>query len=187
MAGTPLAIEFTHVVESNRADGAQSGITMCKPSPTVLSIPSRWTFEKQTHAEAIQEIDTLAQLLVTGAEALSGLYLRICDTIRKHELTPDEIRDVLGKHFPPPRVSEFVRIAQAPPEVYRRYHAGFVGFRATLAACRGYRITADGELHHRKIRRAAERLVQLMGSGCVSVRGHHITVDAAALMLLAAI
>lgn len=51
-----------------------------------------------------------------------------------------------------------------------------VGFKAVLAECRGYRLTPDGELRRRKIRRAAERLVLLMGQGSVEVHGHRVVV-----------
>jgi hypothetical protein len=143
---------------------------------TTIDIPSRWNFHNSTHAEAVAEVDRLSQILVRGAEALSGLYLRICDTIRDHKFTDDEIRRILGKHFPPPRVSEFVKIANAPPEVYRRYRGGFIGFRSALSECRGYQINTTEFLKSKKIRRTAERLINLMGDGEVTVNGKRVTV-----------
>jgi hypothetical protein len=143
---------------------------------TTLVVPARWSCGRMTHAQAVAEVDNLARMLVNGIAALSGVYLRICDTIRQSGLTDDEIRDGLGKHFPPQRVSEFIRIARAPDEVYRRYRAGFVGFRATLSECRGYRLHSDDWLKRRKIRRTAERLIGLMGQGSVEVCGRQVTV-----------
>lgn len=158
---------------------SQPSFTLCKsePPPITLSIPSRWHFAKLTHSEALSEVDRLAKILVKGADALCGLYMRICGTIREHRFTDTEIRHTLGKHFPPPRVSEFVKIANAPPEVYRRYEAGFIGFRSALAECRGYTIHSTDFLKSKKIRRTAERLVNLLnGAGEVSVKGRKITV-----------
>lgn len=146
-------------------------------SPTTLTIPSQWSCARLTHAEAVSEVDRLAKILLTGADALCGLYMRICETIRRYSFTDAEIRATLGKYFPPPRVSEFVKIANAPPEVYRRYEAGFIGFRAALAECRGYQINTTEFLKSKKIRRAAERLINLMdGVGEVTVKGRKITV-----------
>lgn len=154
-------------------------VTPAKSYNLVLDIPPRWDFEKRTHAQALEEIDRLAGILSRGAEALSGLYIRICHTLRQHNLTNDEIREVLSPHFAPPRVSEFIRIANAPPHVYRRYHGGFIAFRAALAECRGYQITSNEEIKRRKIRRTAERLIELMGPGEVEVCGQRVTVSAA--------
>lgn len=145
-------------------------------SPTVLTIPSRWGKGKFSHDEAIEEIDRLAKILVRGADALCGLYLRICDTIRESRLENEEIRSTLSKHFPPPRVSEFIKIANAPEDVYRRYRAGFIGFRAALSECRGYRINSSEFLQSKKIRRAARRLIDLIGHGEVTVKGRRVSV-----------
>ena len=161
----------------NRAKGL---VTICNSGLAMeLEIPSRFgDIRQRTHGEAVLEIDRLARILATGADALRGLYLKICDMIRSHELTDEEIRSVLGRHFPPPRVSEFVKIANAPPEVYRRYYAGFIGFRAALAECRGYRRHTTKELHRKKVRRAAERLITLLGQGEVVVCGKRVIVSA---------
>lgn len=149
---------------------------MAELAEYAVIVPSRWAIMPLDHAGALRELDRLAGVLVEGAEALGGLYMRICDTMREHQLTDTEIRSVLERHFPPPRVSEFIRIARAPEEVYRRYRGGFVGFRAALAECRGYHVHGDGWLTQRKIRRAAERLVLLLGQGEVAVRGRRVIV-----------
>jgi hypothetical protein len=145
--------------------------------PTVLEIPNRfWDLTKRTHAEAVEEIGRLAGILSTGATALGGLYSRVCDLIRKNNLTDREIRDTLSKHFPSSRVAEFIRVANAPPEVYRRYYGGFIGFKTALAECRGYQIHTDDELRKKKIRRAAERLIALLAEGEVTIKGVRVTV-----------
>lgn len=140
-----------------------------------LDIPSQWDWNNYTHEQAVAEIDRCAGILARGAEALSGLYVKICTLIRRHGLTDSEIRDALSRHFPPPRVSEFITIAHAPDEVFRRYHAGFVGFRATLNECR-YKLHSDAWRRQRTIRRTAERLIHLLGQGTVEVLGHRVTV-----------
>lgn len=174
MSGIGLAF-----VNGTDRDAGSERLHLCmlnEPLPVTLSIPSRWNFEKLTHAEAVEEVDRLAQILVRGTDALCGLYLRICETIRVRQFTDEEIRSVLGKHFPQPRVSEFVKIANAPPEVYRRYQAGFIGFRAALAECRGYRINTTEFLKSKKIRRTAGRLIDLMGQGEVVVKGKRVLI-----------
>lgn len=145
--------------------------------PSTITVPSRWDWTNRSRVEVLQELDKCAQILVKGTEALSGLYLKMCDMIREHGLTDDEIRVALCKHFPPPRISEFLKVARAPDLVYRRYRAGFVGFKAVLAECRGYRIHQDEWLKRRKIRRAAERLMLLMPQGgSVEVCGRKLDV-----------
>lgn len=142
----------------------------------VTDLPCRWSHDIRTHEDALLDIDRCGRLLAEGVERLSGLYLRICDDIRNHGLTENEIRATLGKHFPPPRVSEFIRVANAAPETYRRYRFGLVGWKATLAECRGYKQTPTKELTRRRIRRCAERLVLLLGRGEVQVRGRRVSV-----------
>jgi len=101
----------------------------------------------------------------------------MCDLIRLHEMTDREIKESLGKHFPQPRISEIMRVSRAPDDVYRRYRAGFFGFKAALEQCRGYRVTSTSELNRRKIRRAAERLIVLLnGPAQLTVRGRVIEI-----------
>lgn len=146
------------------------------PDDIILEIPCRWDLRRRNHDEAVQEIDRLAGILKRGAEALSGLYLRICDAIRWHELTDEEIRETLGKHFPASRVSEFLLVARAPDDVYHRYRAGFFGFKAALDQSRAYRVGSPEKLRTKQIRRAAERIVSLLGAGEIEVRGHRVIV-----------
>lgn len=129
--------------------------------PLHISIPSRWTFQHFTHIEALHEVDRLAGIVAAGVEALHGLYLRITDLIRENELTDEEVKQTLASHFPQPRISELIRVAHAPPEVYRRYACHFFGFKAALQECRGYRVNRTEILRRRQVRRAAERLVKL--------------------------
>lgn len=145
--------------------------------PTTIDFPSRWTFHPKNQEEAARELSTLAETLAKGCEAVHGLYMRMCDLIRLTELPEDQIRKSLSRHFPQPRISEILRVSRAPDEVYRRYRAGFFGFKAALAECRGYRITPTKELNRRKIRRTAERLVALLdGPGELRIRGKTITI-----------
>ena len=166
------------LIQTCERTGSEAGsLTLCKMETLELSmVPTRWDFARRTKPEAIAEIDRCAGILADGAERLCGLYLKICDMIRWQGLTPDEIREVLSKHFPSPRVSEFIRVSNAEPEVYRRYRCGIIGFRAVLDECRGYRIHDNKWRLHRKIRRAAERLIALLGSGELTVCGHRVIV-----------
>jgi len=148
-------------------------ITELAPS-SQIAIPSRWSVltARATREEVLSEIDSLAAILVKGVAALQGLYLRICDTMRNHHVSNEDAREILSRHFPPPRVSELIKVANAPEEVYRRYRAGFFGFKAALAECRGYRILPEERLVHKRMRRAAERLINLAGSSPTTFTVH---------------
>lgn len=140
-------------------------------SPTTSELPaiSRFTLITQDRGAAIAEIEDIARYIESGVEALSGMYLRICDIIRAHDLSDNEIRTVLESHFPPPRISEFIRVARAPYSVYVRYRAGFFGFKAALRACSGFHVTPNERLKQRRIQHAAERLAKLTGPGKLHV------------------
>ena len=129
-----------------------------------ISFPGRFvirTGEQRKVAELERELDSMARILVEGCRAISGLYMRMCDVIRDGPFTDDDVRRILGQHFPPSRVSEILRVARAPERVYQKYAAGFFGFKAALRATRFYQITPSQELKRRKLRRAAERIVSL--------------------------
>jgi uncharacterized protein (DUF2236 family) len=147
-------------------------------TPVKLTIPSRWVVINRDHQAAQAELSQIAIILVRSAEAIGDLYMRMCDLIRESDITDDEVRHILESHFPPSRISEILRVSRAPREVYIRYTAGFFGFKAALRQCRGYQVTAAKELCRRKIRRAAERLVLLLGGPAeLHVRGHVVKVD----------
>ncbi len=174
---------LTVFVQNDTDQNQNTKFTMCNQAipgskDVEITIPGRWDLTRYTHAERIQEIDRLARILTQGTEALYGLYMRLCDHIRDAQLTDDEIRKHLSPHFSAPRISEFIRMANAPKDVYFQYRAGFIGFRATLQVCRGYTVNVPEHVKRKKIRRVAERLVGLMGSGEVEVRGKKVTVTA---------
>ncbi len=147
---------------------AESGGTLCSTTfetvaETTLTIPSRWNPGRNlTYAEAVVEVEKHAKLLAEGAKRLCGLYMRICDTMRTHGFTNDEMRKILSKHFPPPRVNEFIRVVNAPDDVYRRYQGKLIGFRAALQQCRGYKINSSAFLKKKKIVRTARVLINLL-------------------------
>lgn len=126
-----------------------------------ISIPGRWAVGNPADYRA--ELKRLAVVFAAGTQALGGLYMRICDTIRKSNLTDSEVRSVLESNLSAARVSELLRVAHAPEEVYIRYTTGFFGFKAALRECRGYVVTPSEELRRRKMRRTAERLIILAG------------------------
>lgn len=145
--------------------------------PKTIECPSRWTlFGSQTLEQGKTEIQKLAGIIVKGTEALGGVYMRLVDTIRHHGFTDDEVRKMLSRHFSEPRVSEILRVAKAPEEVYNRYMAGFFGFKAALRECRSYTITPGTELIRRKAKRAAIRLITLGVTGEIHVKGRVVTV-----------
>lgn len=147
-------------------------------SEIVLRLPSRWAVNRLDRIGTVNELAHLAKTLCTGCEALTGLYMRMCDLIRGSDLTDIEARAILSPHFSQPRISEILRVSRAPEAVYARYTAGFFGFKAALKECRGYQVTPIAELRVRKIRRAAERLVLLLGGPAqLRVREHRIIVD----------
>lgn len=183
-ANSHICLAFELLCQPTIRNGTEA-VTLCKNQmDTVISIPSRWEVDNRTHAQALADIDRCAALLARAVEASRGLYLRICDSIRLHGLTDGEIRAVLSKHFQPPRVSEFLLIARAPDEVYRRYQLGFVGFRATLSRCRGYTVHSSDFLKRRKIRRAAERIIDLLGPGEVCCSGMRVVVESLARVVV---
>jgi hypothetical protein len=151
-----------------------SAMELTEPLP--LLVPGRWTVGKLNYGQAVSELDRLAGILAHGVDQLHGLYMRMCDLIRDNNLSDDDVRLALCKHFSPPRVSEFLRVAHAPDAVYRRYHGGFVGFKAALRECRGYRVTPNEQLRRRKIQHAAQRLARLAGATTVCVSRWEVAV-----------
>jgi hypothetical protein len=133
-------------------------------APTTLTIPSRWGSRgsKMTHAEAVAEVEMHAKLLAAGSKALCGLYLRICDTMRTHSFSNEEMKKVLSKHFARQRVDELIQVVNAPDDVYRKYHAQLIGFRAVLEQCRSYRIHSCDFLKKKTILRTAHKLIKLL-------------------------
>lgn len=144
----------------------------------IITFPSRWVIRRAGNYEL--ELKQLAGIITRGAEAIAGVYMRMCDIVRQGSLTDSEVREILAPYFPQPRISELLRVSRAPEEVYKRYTAGFFGFKAALRECRGYQITGGPELLRRKIARAAERLILLTGgAGEVRIRGKLITITQA--------
>lgn len=144
----------------------------------IIAVPSRWQFRQLSRREAVAELDRLGGIISKGVEALHGVYMGLTDLIRDHGLSDGEVRSALAGKFPQPRISELIRVARAPNEVYRRYQCGFFGFKAALQECRGYQITPSEELHRRKIRRTAERLLHLVkGPATIEIAGHTIIVS----------
>lgn len=148
-----------------------------EPHGNTVRFPSRWQLDRGKGVAAVrQEIADLAEIINRGTEAITGCYMRICDLIRSRGLTEAEVRDILSPHFPPPRISEILRVANAPEQVYLRYSTGFFGFKAALRVCRGYRVTPAARLLRVRARRAAERLILLGFRGEMVVRGLTISV-----------
>lgn len=154
-------------------------VELCQPAQ--LTIPGRWAINDTSadRESVLRQLDEMAGTLASGAEALCGLYMRMSDTVRDYGVPNDEARKILSRHFPPARVSEFLRVANAPPEIYRRYRAGFFGFKAALAECRGYRLTDDAHQKKKKMRYSATRLLKLAGYAPaeILVLGFKVTIE----------
>ena len=128
-----------------------------------MSFPLRWTVGRLDCGQSIRELERLSSLCVRGAEAVIGVYMRICDLIRSGSLGDEQARSILSARFSRQRVSEIMRVARAPDEIYSRYTAGFFGFKAAVRQCRAYNVTSTSELKRRQVRRTAQRLVSLVG------------------------
>lgn len=146
--------------------------------PIELTLPSRWTIKKSTSPqEDLREIETLSKIIVEAADAVTGVYMRLCDRIRTSTVPEKEIRTALEKHFPQSRASELMRVARAPEDIYLRYTAGFFGFKAALKHCRLYSITPGDELRRRQLMRAAHRILELIKPHkSIKVNGRTITI-----------
>lgn len=146
-------------------------------SPTSVSFPGRWTLGELTDEQTVIEIENLSRIIVQGCEAISGVYMRLVGRIRECSLPDWKIRRELGKHFPQPRVSEIMRVARAPQDVYLKYSAGFFGFKSALKQCRYYHTSPTQMLLERQARRAAERLIALLGdTGRIRVKGRLVII-----------
>lgn len=138
----------------------------------VLEFPCRWvTYQDIDRAKAVSEIDSLATVLVRGCEAVTGVYMRLCDLVRNGPLSDLEVRKILGAHFPRQRVSEIIRVSKAPEHIYNRYTAGFFGFKSALRECRAYTVTPNETLRRRQIRRAIGRLIALADAPAIFQHG----------------
>jgi hypothetical protein len=143
-----------------------------------LAVPARWVvWQAGDRALALDDLRDSSRVLATGAAALCGLYMRMCDCIRRFGFDDAEVRAAIGDALPPPRVSEMLRVANAPEDVYRRYRAGFFGFKAALERCRMYSVTASDRLRDRKIHRTAARLVLLADARPLTIRAGGCVVE----------
>lgn len=140
---------------------ASLGGAMELADAVTITFPSQWAIVKLRDADAQIEIKNMAKTIQRGTAAVVGLYMRMCQTIRQSTLSDAQVRDILSDHFNDQRISEILRVSRAPEQVYQKYTAGFFGFKAALRECRGYRIMETEDLHRRKLRRAARRLVEL--------------------------
>lgn len=131
-----------------------------------LEIPSRWALvdnKSMPRNQVIAYIEELASTTAKGVEALQGLYMRMCDTIRESRLTDEDATSALSKHFPEPRVMEILTVCHASEEVYTQYRSSFFSFRTRLKQCRLYHVTPTKQLKQRQIARASRRVVELLG------------------------
>lgn len=141
-----------------------------------LTFPTRWVISGG-QAEPEEELNRLCEILIKGADAIAGTYMRMCDLIRSSNVSDKRARGILSAYFPDSRVSEIIRVSRAPDEVYRRYTTGFFGFKAALREVRGYQITPTEELNRRKARRAAQRLTELLPVGTIRINNRIVTVS----------
>lgn len=143
-----------------------------------VGFPLRWTTGKSLpYAEAVADLDRLGRIIVKGTDAICGVYMRICDTVRTGRIPESEVRTILARYFPGPRISEILCVSRAPEEVYHKYTAGFFGFKSALKHCRLYNITPSEELKRRQAKRAANRLLMLLGAPSeIEIKSHIVTI-----------
>jgi len=134
---------------------------------TIIKVPSRWWLSERTdtHPDALARLGELGTIFQKGTEALGGLYLRICDHIRVYKITPDDARATLSKvGFRRQRISEVLRVASAPANIYNEYKARLTSFRIALTKTRMYYMVAKNKPRYRQrqLQRAGIRLVKRM-------------------------
>jgi hypothetical protein len=144
---------------------AGSGTVELIPSVT-LTFPGRLCLAArgQSREASIAQLRELGVLFISGAEAMTDLYLRICAHIRAHDLDPDEISEPLRQAgFSAPRISEIRRVAYAPEHLFREFYATNIGFKMVLAKTRMYEQVrrSDIRVKRRKLRRASARVLRL--------------------------
>lgn len=130
-----------------------------------LSIPSlHWLPEaSDSHADVLDRLARLGTIFKTGSEALGGLYLRICEHIRHYRITPEEARVTLCNcGFSKVRVSEVLRVAYCPPNLYNEFRARVIGFRVCLKKTRLYYMAGRHKTRYkrRQLQRAGVRLAK---------------------------
>ena len=158
------------IVANSQLPDAMRAIRRCNSAmsdelapPIELTLPSRWTIKKSVSPQdELREIENLSRIITESASAVAGVYMRLCDTIRSSAVSEKDIRAPLEKHFPQSRVSELMRVARAPEDIYARYSAGFFGFKAALKHCRLYSVTPSVELKRRQLMRATHRILKLI-------------------------
>ncbi len=143
--------------------------------PETVEFPGRYWLPDPatTRPEALAQLRSLAATFEKGSVALGGLYLRICDHIRKFGITPPEARkELAAAGYPAPKISELIKVANAPEAVYHEYHSRNVGFRATLRKTRLYYMAGRHRKQYKQrlLQRASLRLCLRMAE--VGVREH---------------
>jgi len=117
-------------------DGSYSPKT---PRNTYLSIE---TAAQVKHKEAVDKVTVIAKEIVRDTVGLAEKYVTLVQHIREHQLKGEEVRPgLLEAGFNKVRVSEILRIANAPGEVFDRYAAREIGLKSALQLTRG---SADG-------------------------------------------
>lgn len=132
--------------------------------PVTVVFPGQFhlTQGKPSREQVLEQIDSMAATLNKGATAVRGLYLRICQTIREHNISDEDARATLGRHMPEPRVSEMLRIARSDKDLWARFEAGIIGYRSALRGARYYSINTE-TWKKRALRRTAQNFIKIAG------------------------
>ena len=149
-------------------------VTSNLSSPTTIHFPARFRLyhRNATRVQLLGELSKMGATFSRGAEAMRGLYYQIADMIRRHDFSDSEVREALKQHFPEQRISELLRVARAPQEVFNKYELKLIGFRAALKEAREFTLPKTEARTKRQLRRSAERLVAFVrksGQSVVSI------------------
>ena len=96
-----------------------------------LKIPKAF-IKNRERAEILDQLEKMAGRVARNVEAMSGLYLRICEAIRETNIPVKDARAVLSKHFNKQKTSELLRISKTSKEEYLRYRTELFRSKAAV-------------------------------------------------------
>jgi len=87
---------------------------------------------------SLEQVKELARQISEAGNRQRGLYLDLARVVRWMQLEPKPLRKLLAEAgWPPPRVSEFLRVVNVSAPMWASFEKDFVGWRVALAKSRG--------------------------------------------------
>lgn len=86
--------------------------------------------------KAYEGLKTRVADLVQKGKQFAISYVEVVSWIKDNQIPPKVVRSVCAPHFPPPRISEFCRVAALDGPQFDDYKQGRIGFRAALEKSR---------------------------------------------------